>query len=295
MDEAESKSVPVAPRLLTLDSPECQIGFGTYRIVEDCYNAVSNALKVGYRLIDTAEVYRNEEMVGKAIRDSGIPRNEIFLTSKMHPKHLKSGNAYEACTKSLERLGVDYLDLYLVHWPGAAKVPAKSHKNVDYRAATWKQMQQLYKDQKCRFIGVSNYEIVHLEALFKSSPSLEPVVTPHVNQFELHPMLPNTELVEYCRGKGIVVQAYSSLGQGESALLTNSEVLEIASKIGKSPAQVLLKWALLKQYLVIPKTVSLSRMIENRELLDWELPEQDVLRLDNLKGHRFCWDPTIIL
>jgi diketogulonate reductase-like aldo/keto reductase len=241
---------------------------------------------------DFAFADRNEEMVGKAIRDSGIGREEIFVTTKMHPKHLKNANAYDACVKSLERLGLEYVDLYLIHWPGAAKTPTNSELNPQYRVNTWKEMERLYNDKKCRSIGVSNFEVSHLEELLKVC-----TIKPQLNQFELHPMLPNKDLVELCSLYKIAVQAYCSLGQGEDALITNSVVLEIAKTLGKTPAQVLLKWAILKGYMIIPKTVNKQRMAENRELFGWEFSSEVMEKLDSIHSDcvkRFAWDPTKI-
>lgn len=230
--------------------------------------------------------------MGKAINESGIPREEIFVTSKLHPKHLKSGKAYDACIASLNRLGLNYLDLYLIHWPGAAKVKADSDLNMSYRKETWLNMEKLVRDGKVKSIGVSNYEISHLEEMKEYGQ-----IFPSVNQFELHPMLPCKELVKYCLSKGIIVQAYSSLGQGDRRLLDHKSVIELGKKYNKTQAQILLRWATAQGFAVIPKTTRKDRLVENLDCTEWNMSDEDISMLSDISQQefvRFCWDPTIV-
>jgi diketogulonate reductase-like aldo/keto reductase len=207
----------------------------------------------------------------------------------MHPKYLKSG-VYDSCIESLKKLGLDYLDLFLIHWPGAAKIPSSSPDNAVYRKNTWKEMERLVREGKCKHIGVSNYEIKHLRELLDYA-----VIPPYLNQFELHPYLYNKELVEFCKQHNIRVQAYSSLGQGDSRLLSHPTVTKIASKLQKTPAQILLRWATQKNILVIPKSITNGRIIENMDCINWEIPEFEMQQLDQFDASiRFCWDPTIV-
>lgn len=227
-------------------------------------------------------------MVGRAIKDSRIPRSEIFVTSKLSPGDHGHQNAREAFVDTLEDLGLDYLDLYLIHWPACQGIPVSSDLNAVKRRESWKALEALYNEGRVRAIGVSNYTVEHLKQLMEYAE-----IKPHVNQVELHPLLPQTELVNYCRANNIVVQPYSSLGQGR--LLETEEVLQIAAKRNKTPAAICLRWAVQKGFPIIPKTIKASRLLENTKVFEWELSTEDMTLLDSLdSGTHFCWDPTNI-
>lgn len=237
---------------------------------------------------DTARVYKNEVMVGRAIKDSRIPRSEIFVTSKLSPADHGSQNAREAFLDTLEDLGLDYLDLYLIHWPACQGIPVSSDLNAMKRRESWKALEALHREGRVRAIGVSNYTLDHLKQLMEYAE-----IVPAVNQVELHPLLPQKELVEYCKQHNIVIQPYSSLGQGR--LLETEEVLAIAKKRNRTAAAVCLRWAIQKGFPIIPKTVKASRLLENTKVWEWELSSQDMEQLDALdSGTHFCWDPTSI-
>lgn len=246
-------------------------------------------------------VDHNEESVGRAIRDSEIPRDQIFLVTKVHPKHLKSNSVYSACIESLKRLGTDYVDLYLIHWPGARGIPLDSSEHRSRRIEAWKAMQKLFREGKCKRIGVSNFMARHLLDIITPSEGFAPETPPFLNQIEIHPMLFwNAELQEsisMCRQKGILVQAYCSLGQADPELIMCKEIQEIARKSGKTPAQILLRWAFQKNVITIPKTVSEQRLAENLDVFDFTLSNVEMDIVDSIGKHiqrRYCWDPTLV-
>lgn len=256
-----------------------QIGFGTWQIPdgEPVITAVKSALEAGYRLIDTAMIYNNETGVGEGIRLSGIDRKEVFLTTKLW----NEDQGYEATLKafdaSLKRLGVDYVDLYLMHWP----VPGK-------RLDTWRAFQEIYTSGRARSIGVSNFLVRHLEELLQNTE-----VVPMVNQVEFHPFLfdQQKEILEYCQQKGIVLEAYSPLAHAHK--LADPVVVEIAEKHNKSTAQVLLRWAIQKGAVVIPKSTNEKRIKENIAIFSFSLEDKDMQKLDSLAQNlRTCGDPN---
>ncbi|CAI6011883.1 unnamed protein product, partial [Closterium sp. NIES-65] len=199
--------------------------------------AVKAALAAGYRHIDTASVYKNEAEVGEAIREYGIAREEVFITSKASPYEHGFQQALAACAASLERLQTDYLDLYLLHWPGVAKLDRASEKNAEIRLESWRALEQLQREGKCLAIGVSNFTAAHLDHLMTNSATL-----PAVNQVEVHPLLTQRSLRVYCAERGICVAAYSPLGCGQ--LLQQPTVQQVAKEVEQSAAQVLLRWSL---------------------------------------------------
>lgn len=228
-------------------------------------------------------------MVGRAIKDSRIPRSEIFVTSKLSPADHGHQNARDACLDTLEDLGLDYLDLYLIHWPACQGIPSESDLNAVRRRESWKALEGLYREGRVRAIGVSNYTVAHLKQLLEYAE-----VVPQVNQVELHPLLQQKELVEFCKQHNIVIQPYSSLGQGR--LLETDEILQIAKKRNKSPAAVCLRWAVQKGFPIIPKTVKASRLLENTKVFEWDLSAAEMELLDSLEsGTHFCWDPSRVL
>ncbi|UYZ22996.1 aldo/keto reductase [Mesobacillus jeotgali] len=251
-------------------------GLGVFKVQEgsEVVESVKAALKNGYKSIDTAAVYRNEEGVGQAIKEAGIPREELFITTKVWNSDQGYESTLQAFETSMGKLELDYLDLYLIHWPVAGK----------YKE-TWKALEQLYKDGRVRAIGVSNFHVHHLKDLMADSE-----IKPMVNQVEYHPHLAQTELLEFCKAEGIQMEAWSPLKQGE--LLSEPTIVEIAEKHKKSPAQVILRWDLQNEVVTIPKSVKEHRIIENADIFDFELSAQDMDRLNSLnKNERVGPDP----
>jgi diketogulonate reductase-like aldo/keto reductase len=237
--------------------------------------AVLAALRVGYRHLDTAAIYRNEAEVGDAIRESGVPRDEIFVTTKLWNDDHGYDSTIRACERSLAELKLSYVDLYLVHWP----VPGA-------RRFTWRAMETLLKSGRCRAIGVSNYMPRHLDELLDGA-----VVPPAINQIELHPFLQQRGVVERCKALGIAVAAYSPLTKGRR--LADPRLLEIARRIGRSPAQILLRWSVQKGYVVVAKSADRARIEENWDAWRVELAAATMAELDALEdGSRTAWDPT---
>ncbi|SCU94196.1 LAME_0F06524g1_1 [Lachancea meyersii CBS 8951] len=252
------------------------VGLGTWDSSdEEAYNSVIAALKTGYRHIDTAAMYRNEVPVGKAINESGVPRSEIFVTTKLWSTQHRNPEA--ALNASLERMGLDYVDLYLMHWPVALKTDAikdgnfltvpetfDGKRSVDLDdwdfVKTWELMQKLVQSGKVKAIGVSNFSINNLKDILK--PELKFIV-PAVNQIEIHPQLPQEELIEFCHSKGIVVEAYCPLGSSKSSLLSDPEISKIAEKYQAEPAQVLINWGIARGYCVLPKSSNPKRIESN--------------------------------
>ena len=250
------------------------LGFGTWKAEngEVAYQAVLEALKAGYRHIDTAAIYKNEESVGRAIRDSGIPRQEIFVTTKLWNTIHSYDETRHAFEESMEKLGLDYLDLYLIHWPN----PKPLRENAEWKtrnAEVWRAMEDLYQEGKIRAIGVSNFLPKHLDALLETVR-----IVPAVNQVRLAPGVYQEEVVDYCREKGILLEAWGPFGQGE--LFYKKEVQEIAAKHGKSVAQIALAWSLLEGFLPLPKSVTASRIQSNLDCFGIELrkEERDILK-----------------
>ncbi|KAG7874408.1 hypothetical protein KL938_005023 [Ogataea parapolymorpha] len=265
---------------------------------EDTYTSVLAALKAGYRHIDTAHVYRNEADVGRAIKDSGVPRESLFITTKLWNTNHRDPLA--ALNGSLERLGMDYVDLYLVHWPVPLVKPSpdakeqwfpkdpnnpeKFHNDKDWDfVKTWELVQQLPKD-KARAVGVSNMSKTNLEKLL-AAPTTK--VVPAANQVEMHPFYPRHQLLEYCKQKGIVVEAYSPLGSAGSPLLKDEDIIALADKKGISPACLLISWALHRDTVVLPKSVTPSRIEANIKVVDLDDETADAISaLYKTKGRR---------
>lgn len=241
------------------------LGLGTYQASasDDLADAVAHALNVGYRHIDTAEMYRNEAQVGKGIKSSGIDREDVFITSKVWPSHFQFDETLEACQKSLDRLGTDYLDLYLLHWPGRNHLEA------------WEALVDLKRQDLVRSIGISNFSINDIKEILSASE-----VVPTVNQVEFHPFNFKDELLEYCRSKHIMLEAYSPLTRGRK--FDHSTVRQLSEKYDKSPAQVLIRWVLQHDVIVIPKSTHMDRIEENADVFDFELSDEDMRTLDAL-------------
>jgi len=252
-----------------------QVGLGVWQAGGATVRAVAAALKQGYRHVDTARVYGNEHQVGQAIRDSGIPRAEIFVTTKLWNQDQGYDSALRAFDSSLKRLGLEYVDLYLIHWPVA-----------ELRLESWRALEQLFKDQRARSIGVSNFLTPHLKELAASAK-----VLPAVNQIELTPFLQRRDTTALCRELGIALEAYSPLTRGER--LNHPAVLEIAAAVQRSPAQVLLRWNVQHGAIVLPKSVTPARIAENAGLFDFELDASAMSRLDGLEeGLVTGWNPA---
>ncbi|AIG24983.1 aldo/keto reductase [Brevibacillus laterosporus] len=251
------------------------LGLGVYKAEDgaEVEKAIHMALEAGYRSIDTAAIYENEAGVGKAIRDSKIPRDEIFVTTKVWNTEQGYESTLQAFEASLQKLGLDYIDLYLVHWP----VPGKYKE-------TWRALETLYKKGLVRSIGVSNFHIHHLEDLLSVCE-----VKPMLNQIEMHPYLIQKELRQYCEQNGIYVEAWRPLMRGN---LEVPLLQEMAERYQKTPAQIVLRWDLQHNVLVIPKSVKKERIIENAGLFDFELTDADMALLDGLnRDQRFGPDP----
>lgn len=255
-----------------------KIGFGTWQIPDgtEVYNSVSHALKVGYTHVDTAQIYRNEEGVGRAIADSELAREKIFLTTKIWNDKHDYELAKASIDESLEKLSVDYVDLLLIHWPNPIALREKDAWKAG-NAGAWKAMEEAYRAGKVRAIGVSNFMIHHLEALFETAE-----IKPHVNQVLLAPGCPQEELVSFCRQHAILLEAYSPLGTG--SIFNNPLVQELAQKYGKSIAQIALRWSLQKGFLPLPKSVTPNNIEANLQIFDFELSAEDVARLDKVEG-----------
>ena len=254
-----------------------RLGLGVFQAAagEETRRAVERALEVGYRHIDTAKIYRNEADVGEAIRRSGIAREDVFITTKLWNSDHGYDAAQRACDASLKALGVAYLDLYLIHWPVQG-----------LRGESWRALTKLYEDKKCRAIGVSNYTVRHLKELLASSP-----VVPAVNQVEMSPFLYQKELIDFCREKGIQIETYSPLTKGQR--LGHPAITRAASKYGRTPAQILIRWALQHDFIVIPKSSKRERIQENAQVFDFEIDAADMKSLDALdESLRTSWDPT---
>ncbi|MGK0699320.1 aldo/keto reductase [Priestia flexa] len=251
-------------------------GLGVFKVEDgqQVIDSVKWAINAGYKSIDTAKIYENEEGVGQAIKEAGVPREDLFITTKVWNADQGYESTLEAFETSLNKLGLDYLDLYLIHWPVEGK-----YKD------TWRALEKLYKDGKVKAIGVSNFQIHHLEDLMKDAE-----VKPMVNQVELHPLLTQVELRDFCKKNDIQIEAWSPLAQGE--LLDNAVLKEIADKHGKSTAQVILRWDLQSEIVTIPKSVKEHRIVENASIFDFELSQEDMAKIDALnKNHRVGPDP----
>lgn len=256
-----------------------KLGFGVWKVSDDeAEKAVKEAIKVGYRSIDTAMIYQNEAGVGRAIAEAGVPREELFITTKVWNSDQGYDSTIKAFEASLERLGLDYVDLYLIHWP----MP-----NDDLYVETYKALEKLYKDGKVKSIGVCNFHIEHLQRLLD-----ECEVVPVLNQVECHPYLQQAELKAFCKEHDIFVEAWSPLMNGKE-VLENEVIKGIAEAHGKTPAQVILRWHLQYDNIVIPKSVTPSRIEENFNVFDFELSEADMNKIADLnKDFRSGADPA---
>lgn len=253
------------------------IGFGTWKIHLGAKNAVGRALTSGYRLIDTAKIYGNEKSVGAAIKSSGIDRKQIFVTTKLWNGDQGFDNAKKAFSESLNKLGLEYIDLYLIHWPVTGK-----------RLESWRALQEIHRGGKARNIGVSNFTIKHLQELMAAHE-----IVPAVNQIEFHPFLYNDQkpVIDFCTKHKIVVEAYSPLAHGHR--LGDPTIAGIAAKHKKTNAQVMLRWALQHGTVPLPKSTDQKRTSENLDIFDFDLSADEMKTINNLSdGMRTCWDPN---
>jgi 2,5-diketo-D-gluconate reductase A len=243
-----------------------QLGFGVFQIdPEETAAAVNEALEVGYRHIDTAEMYGNERGVGEAVRASGLDRGELYVTSKLNNGYHRPDDARPAFDRTLAELGFEYVDLFLIHWP------LPTLYDGDF-VSTWKTLEEFREDGRARSIGVSNFQVEHLERL-----AAETGTVPAVNQIELHPYLLNAEVRAYDEAHGIATEAWSPIAQGE--VLDDPVITEIAEGVGRTPAQVVLRWHIQRGDIVFPKSVTPERIRENFEIFDFELEPGDIERI----------------
>ncbi|XDD41906.1 aldo/keto reductase [Leptospira sp. WS60.C2] len=254
------------------------LGLGVWKSrPKECYEAVQAALELGYRHIDTAAIYGNEKEVGAAIKDSGIKRTDIFLVTKLWNADQGYEEALKAIDVSLQKLGTDYVDMYLIHFPVSGK-----------RKDSWKALEKSKMDGKAKSIGVSNFMVSHLEDLLKESS-----IVPAMNQVEYHPFLQDTSLKEYCQKKGILLEAYSPLAHGQK--LEDERLTTLAKKYNKSNAQILIRWSLQSGNVVIPKSKNPTRIRENADVFGFTISPEDMIEITSWnENFRTCWDPTTV-
>lgn len=253
------------------------LGLGVFRSESGTVTqtAVRAALEAGYRHVDTAKVYGNERDVGIAFRDSGLPREQVFITTKLWNTDHGYESALRACSESLQQLQMDYVDLYLIHWPVAG-----------LRQASWKALEKLLADGYCRAIGVSNFTVRHLRELLPGAESV-----PMINQVESHPLLTQEETRAFCREQGIAVEAYSPLTKG--LRLGHPAITQIARKYERSSAQILIRWGLQRELVVLPKSTNPERVRQNAQVFDFALETEDMRFLDSLNEDLYTgWNPT---
>lgn len=255
------------------------LGLGVWKSSKDeCYQAVMDALELGYRHIDTAAIYTNEESVGKAIADSKIERSEVFITTKLWNADQGASKAEKAFEKSLQKLNLDYVDLYLIHFPVSG-----------IRNESWKILASIYKSGRAKSIGVSNFMIPHLEELIQMTG-----LVPAINQIEVHPFLNQKELRDYCASKKILVEAYSPLAHGKR--IQDPAITKISQKYNRTNAQILIRWSIQSGMIVLPKSVKRSRIEENGSVFDFQLDNADMEYLNSLdENYRTCWDPSEVV
>lgn len=246
-----------------------QIGFGTSLIVgQECIDNVKDALEAGYRHIDTASAYKNEKEIGKAIKESKIPREEIFITSKVWKDSMGYENTMKSFYQTISDLDLEYIDLFLIHWP--------CNRDKQINIDTWMALEELYESGKVKAIGLSNFLKHHLQIILNNCK-----IEPMVNQIEYHPGLTRSETVKFCKENNIIVEAWAPLGKGK--MLCNEELVRIAKKYGKSVAQLCLRWCIQNEVLPLPKSSNKSRMRQNLEIFDFEISSKDMDFINNMR------------
>lgn len=248
-------------------------GLGVFRSApgDETADAVKCALQAGYKMIDTAAAYKNEESVAEGIARSGIRREDVFITTKLSRTAQREGRELEAFEASLKKLATDYIDLYLIHWP----IEDKKYVHA------WKLLEELYREGRIRAIGVSNFHVQHLDALAAAAG-----ITPAVNQIELHPLLSQAPLRALCRQRGIAVQAWSPLGGAGNGLLQSPALIALGRKYHKSPAQIILRWNIQSDVITFPKSVHPSRILENADVFDFALTPEDMAVIDAMNENQ---------
>lgn len=252
-----------------------QIGIGTWQITdkEIIDSIIKESYQLGYQLIDTAAAYSNEIAIGRALVNNSIKREEVFLTDKVWNSYRSYNGVQEACKKSLKKLKTDFFDSYLIHWPASMKLYPETWKDIN--AEVWGGLEAIYKQGLARSIGVCNFKIHHLEALMKTA-----LIKPMINQIEFHPGINQEEMIKYCKKNNIILEASSPLGNGQ--ILQNKTLLEISKSRRKTIAQICLRYSLQKGFVVIPKTTSKNRLLENINIFDFELTEEEIKILDSI-------------
>lgn len=252
------------------------IGLGTWQTPDGkvAISSVRSAIEAGYRHIDTAQCYGNEESVGIAVRESGVRREDLFITSKLWNSNHSYERTMKSFDESLRKLGTDYMDMFLIHWPNPLKYRTRWQKA---NAEAWRAMEELYHSGKVRAIGISNFRVHHIEALMQTAK-----VAPMVNQLRLCPGDTQDEVADFCRQQDILLEAYSPLGTGK--IFKVAEMQKLAEKYGKSIAQICIRWSLQRGYLPLPKSVTPSRIAENLDVFDFSLSDEDVALIAGLKG-----------
>ena len=272
-----------------------QIGLGTYQMRGlECVNAIKVAVRTGYRHIDTASIYKNEEDIASALKelyqDKIVTRQDLFITSKISPYEQGYDKALIACEDILNKLETPYLDCLIIHWPGVSKLSPESPDVPKIRLETWRALEKLREDGKVKDIGVSNFLVPHLEHLLQNSKT-----KPVLNQFELHPLCCNKDLITFCRNNGITVEAYSPLARNNELLMNNEDLASLAKKYKKTVPQIALRWGIQNQFVVLPKSRTDSFIKENIEIFDFELTEEEVERITGLnQDYHTCWDPSSV-
>ncbi|XP_062259572.1 uncharacterized oxidoreductase ZK1290.5-like [Platichthys flesus] len=259
------------------------LGVGTSQVGGFSQEAVLFALgDCGARLVDTSKYNGFEVQLAEAIRDSGVPRSYLWLTNKLWPLDYGYETAKTAFHKSCSQMGVEYLDLYMLHWPGSMQ-PGRSNREL--RAEAWRALEELYEEELCRSIGVSNFMIHHLDQLKEDC-----AIVPHLNQVEYHPFQQPNELIEYCRHEGIAFQGYCPLAKGQ--VLSSPTIIQVAQKYRRTPAQICIRWSVQNGVITIPKSTKKEHVAENYQVLDFQLDEEDMVVINKMHdGRHVSWDP----
>ncbi|XP_074507055.1 putative oxidoreductase ZK1290.5 [Sebastes fasciatus] len=282
MSSAQDGTFPTVKLSNGLQMP--MLGIGTSQVGGFSQDAVLYAVReCGVRLIDTSKFNGFEVQLAEVFRDSGVPRSDLWVTNKLWPLDYGYETAKKAFQKSCSQMGVEYLDVYMLHWPDSMQ-PGSSNREL--RAESWRALEDLLEQGLCRSIGVSNFVIHHLEQLKQDC-----TVVPHVNQVEYHPYQQPHKLMEYCRQEGIAFQGYSPLAKGQA--LSDPTIIQLAQKYGRTPAQICIRWSIQNGAITIPKSTKKERVEENCQVFGFQLEEEDMEAIKNLHdGRHVCWDPT---